>query len=68
MGCIGREVDLWIECIPFVKIMTGSEGCGKFPASDQPTMLVGHRVPILMPDNIPEGGVGVAQNGRKSAQ
>ena len=33
MGCIGCEVELWIEFIPFVKIMTGSEGCGKFPAA-----------------------------------
>ena len=68
MGCIGCEVELWIEFIPFVKIMTGSEGCGKFPAAHQAPMLVSHCVRILMPDNIPEGGVGIAQQGGKSAQ
>jgi hypothetical protein len=61
-------VELWIEFIPFVKIMTGSEGCAEFPAAHQSSMLVGHCMPVFMPDNIPECSVRIAQKGRKSAQ
>ena len=68
MGCIACEVDFGVKFISPFKAMTGSEGRAEFPTSDQPTMLVGYRVCILMPDNIPEGSVGVAEEGRKSAQ
>ena len=68
MGCIACEVDFGVEFFLPFKTMTGSEGHAEFSASDQRPMLVGYRVCILMPDNIPEGGVGVAEEGRKSAQ
>ena len=68
MGCIACEVDFGVEFFPPFKTMTGSKGHAEFSAPDQPTMLVGYRVRILMPDNIPEGSVGIAQEGRKSAQ
>jgi hypothetical protein len=68
MGCIGREVELRVKFLPFFKTMTGSKDRAEFSAAHQPSMLVGHCVRILMPDNIPEGGVGTAQQGGKSAQ
>ena len=68
MGCIACEVDFGVKFFLPFKAMTGSKGRAEFSASDQRPMLVGHCMPVFMPDNIPEGGVGVAEEGRKSAQ
>jgi hypothetical protein len=68
MGCIACEVDFGVEFFPPFKTMAGSKGHAEFPAAHQSSMLVGHCMPVFMPDNIPECSVRIAQKGRKSAQ
>jgi len=49
MSCIGSNVNLRFEFLPFFKTMPRTKSAGKFLASDQSTVQVSHCMTIFVP-------------------